>query len=259
MPTIDRDGVTIHYSVHGRPTDQPPLLLTHGYSASSAMWAPNVDALTTGRQLITWDVRGHGRSDSPAELSAYTQAASVTDIAAILDVVGAERAVIGGHSLGGYLSLAFHLAHRERVAALLLIDTGPGFKRDAARDEWNDMAESFAVGFETRGLDALAAGPEVNAGPHDVGGLARAARGILVQRDAAIISSLPDIEVPTLVLVGEYDRPFLAAADYFAKKISRATNVVIAGAGHAPNLDQSAEFDAAVTAFLASLPNETPQ
>ena len=56
---------------------------------------------------------------------------------AILDAVGVERAVIGGHSLGGYLSLRFHLLQRHRVAGLVLIDTGPGYRQDAARDGWN--------------------------------------------------------------------------------------------------------------------------
>ena len=54
----------------------------------------------------------------------------MADMAAILDACGVPRAVIGGLSLGGYLSLAFRLAHPERVAALVLFDTGPGYKSD---------------------------------------------------------------------------------------------------------------------------------
>ena len=158
--------------------------------------------------------------------------------------------MLGGHSLGGYLSLAFRLAHPERVAGLVLIDTGPGYKQDAGREKWNAMAERYAVGFETRGLDALAASPEVNAGPHDPKGLALAARGILVQSDASIMASLGEISVPTLVLVGRDDSPFLAAAEIMAAKIPGAVAVTIDGAGHAPNLDRPAEFDAAVTEFL---------
>ena len=194
-------------------------------------------------------MRGHGRSDSPDDPAQYSQEACVADLAALLDTCGVGAAVVGGHSLGGYLSLAFRLAHPDRVAALMLIDTGPGFKQDAGRARWNEMAEGFALGFETRGLDVLAASPEINAGPHDPQGLARAARGILTQADDRIISSLPDIDVPTLVVVGDQDRPFLNAADYLAAKIPGATKVVITEAGHAPNLDQPARFDAAVTAL----------
>ena len=250
MATLDRDGVAVHYERHGHPSDRPPLLLTHGYSASSAMFARNLDALGRDREVLVWDIRGHGRSESPADPACYSQELALGDMAAILDACDASRATLGGHSLGGYLSLAFRLAHAERVAGLVLIDTGPGYKQDAGREKWNAMAERYAVGFETRGLDALAASPEVNAGPHDPAGLALAARGILKQHDASIMGSLADIAVPTLVLVGADDAPFLAAAEIMAAKTPGAESVTIPGAGHAPNIDRPSEFDAAVTGFL---------
>src|SRR5262245_1654254 len=111
--------------MHGPATGRTPLLLTHGYSASSSMWRPNMAALSATRPVITWDIRGHGQSESPRDPARYSEAASIADMAAILDACGIERAAVGGLSLGGYLSLAFHLAHPQRVAGLLLCDTGP--------------------------------------------------------------------------------------------------------------------------------------
>jgi len=134
MPKIDRDGVKIHYEVHG---DGPPLILTHGYSSTSAMWQGQVGALAKRHKLIVWDMRGHGQSDYPDDPKAYSEALTVGDIAALLDAVGARKAIVGGLSLGGYMSLAFYRAHPERVSALLIIDTGPGFKKDDAREVWN--------------------------------------------------------------------------------------------------------------------------
>ena len=131
MPRVDRDGVSIYYEVHG---EGPPLLLTHGYSSTSAMWHGQVDALARDHKLILWDMRGHGQSDYPDDPKAYSEELTVGDIAAILDAVGAPRAIIGGLSLGGYMSLAFYRAHPARTRALLIIDTGPGFKKDDARD-----------------------------------------------------------------------------------------------------------------------------
>ncbi len=193
MPELDRDGVAVHYDTWGAATDRLPLLLSHGYSASSGMWAPNRQALSARRQVITWDLRGHGASQSPTDPTAYAADQAVADMAAILDAAQVDRAAVGGLSLGGYLSLLFHLAHPERVAALLLVDTGPGFRNDEARQRWNDRAEAYAVGFDTRGLGALAASPEVLVGPHDPRGLAAAARGTLVQHDAAVMDSLGSI------------------------------------------------------------------
>jgi pimeloyl-ACP methyl ester carboxylesterase len=250
VPVLDRDGVAIHYEVHGVDTGSTPLLLSHGYSASSAMWAKNLDALGATRRVITWDLRGHGDSESPDDASRYSQEASFGDMTAILDACAVERAALGGHSLGGYLSLVFALDHPDRVSALLLFNTGPGFRQDAAREKWNRMAERFAAGFDERGLAALGGSPEVTGGRHDAGGLARAARGILPQHDARVITGLPGIAVPTLVVVGDRDRPFLGAADYLAGKIAGARKVVIPDAGHAANIDRPDVFNRAVLEFL---------
>jgi pimeloyl-ACP methyl ester carboxylesterase len=250
LTPLERDGVAIHYQVHGAASDRVPLLLTHGYSASSAMWQPNLAGLAERRRVITWDVRGHGRSASPRDPAHYSQALSVADMAAILDACAINRAAIGGLSLGGYLALAFHSAHPVRVAALILCDTGPGFRQEHARERWNAYAISQAESFQRNGVGALSESPEVHAGPHDPAGLALAARGILTQHDSHILDSLPSIDVPTLVIVGEHDKPFLAAADYMAGKIPGATKVVIRNAGHASNIDQPDAFNAAVTSFL---------
>jgi pimeloyl-ACP methyl ester carboxylesterase len=254
MPLLDRDGIHIYYEVAGPVNERTPLLLTHGYSASAAMWSPNLPALSNDRRVITWDIRGHGRSDAPEDLARYSEALSVEDMAALLDREGVERAVVGGLSLGGYLSLAFQLRFPARVAALVLCDTGPGYRRDEPRAQWNATVERRAVNFEQRGFDALGGSPEVVASQHgSATGLARAARGIMAQHDSRVIDSLPSISVPTLVLVGADDTPFLAAADVMAAKIPGATKMVLADAGHAANIDQPEAFDRAVLAFLATL------
>jgi pimeloyl-ACP methyl ester carboxylesterase len=175
-------------------------------------------------------------------------------MAALLDAAGIGEAIIGGLSLGGYLSLAFHLRYPERLAALLLCDTGPGYRRDGPRNDWNAMAARWADDFERRGLEALTGSAEVRASHHrSPAGLALAARGILSQHDARVIESLPSIAVPTLVVVGADDTPFLAAADVMVAKIPRATKVVLEGAGHAANIDQPEAFNRAVLNFLDDL------
>src|SRR5467141_3113304 len=117
MPKLNRDGVNIYYEVHG---SGPALLLTHGYSSTSAMWQGQIEALSKHHRLVLWDMRGHGQSDYPEELKAYSEALTVADMAALLDEVGAENAIVGGLSLGGYMSLAFYRANPERVRALLI-------------------------------------------------------------------------------------------------------------------------------------------
>ncbi len=207
----------IHFEVAG---SGPAVLLTHGFTGSSADFAKLVGSLSGRHTVITWDLRGHGASDSPADPASYSIEISVRDMAALLDRADVERAALVGHSLGGYLSLAFHLAHAERVSALVLIGTGPGYRKDEARAGWNERVETRARSLDAKGAKSV--------------GLAHAARGILAQRDAKIIESLPSIRVPTLIAVGENDETFLAGSRYMAEKIPGAALEIIAGAGHSP-------------------------
>jgi pimeloyl-ACP methyl ester carboxylesterase len=248
MAYLDRDGVRIHYESTG---SGPAVLLTHGFAASSRMFAGNVDALAKDHTVITWDLRGHGRSDYPDGQTAYTAALTFDDMGALLDAAGAERGVLVGHSLGGYLSLEFNVRFPERVAALVLVGTGPGFRNDEARDGWNQFAANYSIRLRERGLDALAKSAELTPGEHrDASGLERAARGMLVQHDARVMDSLATIAVPTLVVIGSDDATFLGGSQYMARKIPHAFLEEVSGARHAPNVSHPDAFNDRVRAFL---------
>ncbi len=248
MAFLNRDGVRIYFEERG---EGPAVLLTHGYGASARMWRGQMDGLSDRYRIIAWDMRGHDRSDYPDNPALYSHEATVADMAAILDACGVQKAVIGGLSLGGFMTLAFNLALPERVAALMVFDCGPGYKKDAPRAEWNRTAIEMARAFETNGLAALSISAEAQVAQHrNAQGLAHAARGMLTQKDSRVIDSLPSIRVPTLVLSGAEDQPFLQATDYMAAKVPGAEKVILKGAGHAANIDQPAAFNAAVRSFL---------
>ena len=248
MSYIDRDGVRIYYEQHGAG---PAVLLSPGYSASARMWRGQMEALADSYHVIAWDMRGHDRSDSPDDPALYSHEATVIDMAAVLDACGIGRAVIAGLSLGGFMSLAFHLAHPARTEALMLFDTGPGYKKDEGREVWNRLADAMAAAYEKKGLAAAGVSAEVSIAHHrSAQGLAHAARGMLAQKDGRVIESLPSIAVPTLVLVGENDAQFRPSADYMAARIPGAQKAILEKAGHAANLDQPEAFNAAVRAFL---------
>jgi pimeloyl-ACP methyl ester carboxylesterase len=247
------DGVALAFQVHNPKALGVPLLLTHGFGATAGMWDPNIEALMADRPVIVWDQRGHGASDAPDDMDRYSEQISVADMAAILAAAGADRAVLGGMSLGGYLSLAFRLAHPDRVAALVLVDTGPGYRNDEARDKWNAWVERRAQQLE-RGEAATDFSAEVAQAVHEhPEGLPRAARGVMAQKDARVITSLDSITVPTLVIVGAQDTDFLAGADYMHRHIPNSRKVVIDNAGHAANMDQPETFNAAVRDLLEQL------
>ncbi|MBH80229.1 MAG: alpha/beta hydrolase [Gammaproteobacteria bacterium] len=255
MAELNRDGTAIHYEWYpSAAQDAPSILLSHGYSATASMWHGQIKALTTTHNLITWDMRGHGRSASPEDPNAYSEQLSVDDMAGILRECGVERAIIGGLSLGGYMTLAFHLAHPDMCDALMLFDTGPGYKSDKGRAAWNESANERGAALDAQGLAALGKGSEVRVAEHtSASGLAHAARGMLAQHDDRVIQSLPHIELPTLVLVGEDDAPFRIPTEYMANKIPNAKKVILEGAGHAANIDKPEGFNQAVRSFLESL------
>ena len=249
------NGIELDYEDGGRG---PAILLSHGYSATGRMWTGQRPALEPAWRLVSWDMRGHGHTESPGDPAQYSEALTVADMRGLLRHLGIERAVIGGLSLGGYMSLAFHRAQPEMVRALVICDSGPGYRNADARNAWNERARDRARDLETRGLDALRSSSREmqDAMQHhrSAQGLAHAARGMLAQEGASVIDSLPDVRVPTLIIVGDRDTPFMAPSEYMAKKIPGARLEVIKDAGHSSNLDQPAAFNRVLLDFLSSLP-----
>src|SRR2546425_11116054 len=149
------NGINVRYEDSGRGA---AVFLTHGYAATGRMWSPQRQALNdAGYRLITWDMRGHGGTDSPDDPAQYSEALTVQDMTVLLDMLSTEQAVVGGLSLGGYMSLAFYLTHPERVRALVLCDTGPGYRNPEGRAVWNRRGGEEAVQFERERVGA--AGP----------------------------------------------------------------------------------------------------
>ena len=231
MPTVNRNGVNIYFETHG---DGPPIFLTHGFSDNLGIWQNQIEPLSKKNTLILWDLKGHGKTDSPEDMAHYSEEETLLDMLKIFDHLNIKKASLGGFSLGGYMSLAFYKKYPDRVSSLLIIDTGPGFKNDDAREGWNKYAIKSAEKYESRNLQ----------------GIGNAARGMLTQKDDRIIKSLPDILVPTLVIVGENDKPFLSAADYMNNKIKNSKKNIISDAGHAVNIEQPELFNSAVLEFL---------
>lgn len=220
------------------------MVLTHGWGATAHMWEPQVDALSSVARVVTWDLRGHGRSPSPLDPGAYSQEGALADLEALVDD---GPAILVGHSLGGQLSIAFTLRHPERVAGLGLLSTGPGYRNETARAEWNATIERQARALETRGMEALPAGEDMHGGLHtSAEALAHAIRGFVTQHDASVMDGAPSIAVPTLVLVGAKDRGFLDAADWFERRLPHARKVVVPDAGHAVNRHQPEAVNAAL-------------
>ncbi|WP_394431600.1 alpha/beta fold hydrolase [Streptomyces sp. SGAir0957] len=126
LTAVSADGSRLYVEVHG-PDDAPAVVLSHGWTCSTAFWAAQIRALSTDHRVIVYDQRGHGRSPAATRLP-YTADMLADDLEAVLGAVLApgERAVLAGHSMGGMtmMAAAGREKFKEHAAAVLLCSTG---------------------------------------------------------------------------------------------------------------------------------------
>jgi pimeloyl-ACP methyl ester carboxylesterase len=211
----------------------PAVVFTHGFGRTGDTWIPQSDALAGDHHVVTWDMRGHGRSEAPPGL--YTREDALADLGAVVDAAVAEGggpALLVGHSLGGYFSLAYTLARPDTVRGLALLSTGPGFRNPESMEKYN------------RGIARVAA----------AAGLADKVAHVALHHDSMVIDRLAEITCPTLVICGAEDRPvYVTGVRYLADRLPSATLVEIAGAGHEPHVERPDEVIAALRAHEALL------
>lgn len=210
-------------------TTWPPIVATTGWANDRSVWTPMVDDLCSDHLITTWDLRGHGASGAPPP-GCYTRAHALGDLAAVLDRAG-RPAVLMGHSLGGFLSLAHAVDHPEEVAGLVLVATGPGFRKVDAREQWNESVREAAAGID----------------------LPPGAEEISMHHDAHVIDRLAEVSVPVLVLLGERDTRFAASAALFERDLDVRETVVVPDMGHMVHMKAPGECAAAVRRFMAGL------
>ena len=256
MPTARLNGIDIYYQEHGAGF---PVVLTHGLGDCAELWSPLVESLADRYRVVSWDMRGHYRSEAPEDLSAYTQDIVVEDLRALCDHLGIERGVHGGHSLGGYTALRFYENYPQRVAALILHGAGPGYRNPDGSQAWTDQLAKLADWQERhfdrndrRPAKELRVGAPAlgEVGQHLVRGIAGVERGVMAH---PYFIDATTVRVPTLVIVGENDTNYLASADYFAAKLPDARKVVVEGAGHPAVLERPEAVHPAVREFLDGL------
>lgn len=239
--------------------DRVPILFLHGVGSDRTVWAPQLEYFGGTRRAVSLSYPGYGASTFAPDATRDDYAAAVV---AVMDALEIERAHICGLSLGGVVAIALHAAAPHRCASLILADTF------AVHPDGQAIFDRSAQASRTIGMRALAearanallgraAGPEVH---HDVietmsaidpAAYVVAARAVWLadQRDRAAA-----IGVPTLVLVGDEDSITPPAlSENLAALVPGATMHIIPAAGHLANIEQPADFNAAIDTFLAKI------
>jgi pimeloyl-ACP methyl ester carboxylesterase len=241
----------------------PVVVLAHGFMMDRSMFDPQVAALADRYRVITWDERGFG--DTVFDDQPFTYWDLAGDCIGLMDHLGIERAVVGGMSQGGFISLRVALTAPERVRALVLLDTQAG-PEDAEViplyrgmvDDWVANGPSDDIAEATAGL--IIGEPALNEAwiekwksrPQEA--LALPAQTLLTRDD--ITERLGEITVPALVVHGTADVSIsMDKAQTLATGLVGCTGVVaVEGGTHSANLTHPAEVNRAVLAFLDALP-----
>ena len=250
-----------------------PVMLVHGFTGAKEDFTDFLEPLAErGWHAVAPDLRGHGASDHPGDEESYSLAIMAADLLALADALGWGSFVLLGHSMGGMIAQQLLLAHPERVRALVLMDTTHG------PIDWvePDTRELAAAVVREQGIPALMEALKLlrdedplmtpaflrllNDKPGysefcDAKLLASAPAMWLAMSNAMLtqpdrLDRLEDVDVPTLVIVGEQDIPFVAHGERMAKTIPGARLAIIPDAGHSPQFENTTAWWEALSSFL---------
>lgn len=264
MRQVERGSTTVSYNVVG---DGPAIVMTHSFLFDHGMWRHQIPVLTErGWRVIAIDMRGHGNSGTSREPFGVYDV--MDDTLAVLDAEGVDDAVWVGNSIGGFLSLRAALRHPQRVRALIIVDSDAGAERTGKRLQYR----ALAFGISTFGwrsvlsqIKPIMFGPTTRReDPNLVDEWStkfqQLDRPSIVQGIKAItgrddlLPLLGDISAPTLVVVGEEDKPLPPSrARLISEGIPNAELEIIEEAGHLSPLEQPERFNTALVTFLDGL------
>jgi 3-oxoadipate enol-lactonase len=260
MPFAEVNGQRIRFEDSGG--SGPAVILSHGFLMDREMFAAQVDALAPEFRVITWDERGFGETEYDGEPFTYWDSAE--DCLGLLDHLGIDRAVLGGMSQGGFLSLRAALLATERVRALVLIDTQAGGEDPARLPAYRQMQETWLQAGPVDDLTGVIANliigdPELNQvwiakWKELERETMRAPADCLLGRED-ISDRLDEISCPAIVFHGTADLSIeIERAEALCRGLSGCVGVVrIEGAPHAANLTHPDEVNGPLLDFLRSL------
>jgi pimeloyl-ACP methyl ester carboxylesterase len=248
MPKVKANNIELYYEIHG---ESKPLVLISGLGYSMWQWHKMVPFLAKPFQVITFDNRGVGQSDKPA--GPYTAQMLAADTVGLLDALGIEKAIIMGHSMGGFIAQALALDFPQRVDKLILCSTSFGGPRhvpvtpeamkvltdvnsDALTRFKNGLVVSTAPGWAEANPQTIQEWTEWRlANPIEPAHYqSQLAVGLaLLPESAAFEDKLPRLNIPTLILFGEHDQVVPPEnATLLSKKIANSKVVILPNAGH---------------------------
>lgn len=258
MPLVRTNDIESYYEIHG---EGQPLVFIHGAGGSHDNWHPQVDHFSKRYRVITYDIRGHGKSGGSDRK--YSCGLFADDLYALLTTLEIQQPIIGGLSLGGMTAQEYAVKYQQRLAGLILADTAV-----ATALTWSDKIQKWAFPVSLVKWYIRRKDPEDYARwSFKYFDMRDDVREYLIQEQLKMdqteflklmdaiydfkLLDLARIRVPTLVILGENERKAVFPhADKMLELISDSKKVIIPNAGHASNLENPDEFNRALEDFL---------
>ena len=258
-------GIETAYIDEGRG---PTVLLLHGFTGSKLDFHDEIPRLAETHRVIVPDNRGHGESTNTGDAGSYRITTLVEDLASFIDALGLSRIHLLGHSLGGMVVLRYALTTTAQLASLILMDTSPAPMTMPA-----NVREPFAKSLSTLGVDGMIAmmksrpaPQQIQNGINQIGAdehwrrietkltqmdpLAFHALGMELSGVVGVTDQLHTLALPTTIIVGEADDPFIGPSRLMAEAINGAVLEIIEDAAHSPQYENRLAWRAAIDRHL---------
>ncbi|MFP5114629.1 2-succinyl-6-hydroxy-2,4-cyclohexadiene-1-carboxylate synthase [Bacillaceae bacterium C204] len=264
------NGIRYHVEVCG--DGLVPLVLLHGFTGDSTTWANFHEWRGQYTKLIIPDIIGHGKTDSPDELSRYHIEAAATDLKDILDQIGVKQVDLLGYSMGGRLALTFALLFPESVRKLILESSSPGLATEDESQQRRMKDAELAKFITEKGISAfvdywekislfstLKRLPLVS--QHKIRqqrlknsqkGLANSLLGMGTGSQPSWWGKLKELTCEVLLITGAEDQKFCDIADRMMKELKNSTWIVVEGSGHVIHVEDPKKFGTIVSDFLSN-------
>jgi pimeloyl-ACP methyl ester carboxylesterase len=251
------------YDVH--EGSGPYLLLVHGMLASRAQWQPNLEELSRVSRPVVVELYGHGRSPSPEDPARYRPEAYVAAFEHIREELGAERWLVCGQSLGAALTLRYALECPDRIPAQVFTNSNSALAEPGWGPAVRQALGEHAKRLQKEGRAALEASPVHPKRSRRLPAAVRAAlvadcelhdprgvglTGVETVPDSSVRARIGENRVPSLLVVGEREKRFLAHRDY-ARTHMPQLHIESTDAGHAVNIEAAQPFNRIVVEFLS--------
>jgi pimeloyl-ACP methyl ester carboxylesterase len=249
----------LYYEVHG--TQGPYLLLVHGILSSRVQWTPNLEALTVFCRPVIMELFGHGRSPAPDDPEFYTPDRYVSEFESIREKLSVDRWFICGQSLGASLTLRYGLNHPNHIIAQVFTNSRSALAENLPEEMMKKVAKRLEEGGR-KVLEEFPLHPSKNRRLNlkikkaliddlnliNLQGLSYNLQ-YLVPR-CSVHKMIHENQVPTLLIVGRFDKQFASLVS-FAEKTIPNLRVLVCDAGHAVNIDAAEQFNKAVRDFMS--------